>query len=124
MITRVDLFILFVCSSLSRTAKRDKRAGKMESSTSMHGFGRTLRSPPLFPNRMTAQTTSQQQPVYQAQIAPGTEPSESRAVDPTFEPLERARRAINNGIRRDDLFPELDQLVQRICVIFAALKIG
>jgi len=39
---------------------------------------------------------------------------DTRSVDPTFEPLERAGRAINDGIRKDDRFPELDQLVQRM----------
>jgi hypothetical protein len=43
-----------------------------------------------------------------------------RTVDPTFEPLERAGRAINEGIRKDDRFPELDQLVQRTCKSYAA----
>jgi predicted subunit of tRNA(5-methylaminomethyl-2-thiouridylate) methyltransferase len=41
------------------------------------------------------------------------EQQETRTVDPTFEPLERAGRAINDGIRKDDRFPELDQMVQR-----------
>jgi hypothetical protein len=44
-------------------------------------------------------------------------------LDPTFEPLERAGRAINDGIRKDDRFPELDQLVQRIPIIFMGLMI-
>ena len=53
--------------------------------------------------------------------APSTQPPgtvvgqpDTRSVDPTFEPLERAGRAINEGIRKDDRFPELDQLVQRM----------
>ena len=56
----------------------------------------------------------------QAKAAHPTQPQtvatqpDQRTVDPTFEPLERAGRAINDGIRKDDRFPELDQLVQRI----------
>lgn len=42
-----------------------------------------------------------------------TTQAETRTIDPTFEPLERAGRAINDGLRRDDRFPDLDQLVQR-----------
>jgi len=51
-------------------------------------------------------------PVAQ-QTATPVQPN-SRTLDPTFEPLERAGRSINDGIRKDDRFPELDQLVQRI----------
>jgi hypothetical protein len=43
-------------------------------------------------------------------------PTDARSLDPTFEPLERARRAINDGIRKDDRFPDLDQLVQRMSI--------
>lgn len=43
--------------------------------------------------------------------------ADTRTVDPTFEPLELAGRAINDGIRKDDRFPELDQLVQRITIV-------
>jgi hypothetical protein len=56
----------------------------------------------------------------QPQTTVATQPDQ-RTVDPTFEPLERAGRAINDGIRKDDRFPELDQLVQRITVIFKTL---
>ena len=52
------------------------------------------------------------QPVPQQGVAPPQ--SDTRTVDPTFEPLERAGRAINEGIKKDDSFPELDQLVQRM----------
>jgi hypothetical protein len=55
----------------------------------------------------TSAPVTQQQPKNVA-------PPETRTVDPTFEPLERAGRAINDGIRKDDRFPELDQLVQRM----------
>ena len=46
---------------------------------------------------------------------------DSRTLDPTFEPLERAGRAINDGIRKDDQFPELDQLVQRMSIAKSVL---
>lgn len=35
-------------------------------------------------------------------------------MDPMFEPLERAGRAITEALRKDELFPELDTLVTRI----------
>ena len=38
---------------------------------------------------------------------------DSQTLDPTFEPLEQARRAINEFLKGDERFPELDQLVQR-----------
>jgi hypothetical protein len=64
----------------------------------------------------------------QAKAAPPTQPAsttttqpEPRTVDPTFEPLERAGRAISDGIRRDERFPNLDQLVQRIAIILVTL---
>jgi hypothetical protein len=55
----------------------------------------------------TSGTVTQQQSTNVASL-------ETKTVDPTFEPLERAGRAINDGIRKDDRFPELDQLVQRM----------
>jgi hypothetical protein len=64
----------------------------------------------------------------QAKPAPPTQPAsttatqpETRTFDPTFEPLERAGRAINDGLRRDDRFPDLDQLVQRITITLKIL---
>jgi hypothetical protein len=58
-------------------------------------------------------TQAKAAPPGQTQTAVVAQPDQ-RSVDPTFEPLERAGRAINDGIRKDDRFPELDQLVQRM----------
>lgn len=63
----------------------------------MYGLSAQAKTPTATQQR----TTAPQQP-------------DVRTVDPTFEPLERAGRAINEGIRKDDRFPELDQLVQRM----------
>jgi hypothetical protein len=62
-------------------------------------------------------TQAKAAPPGQTQTAVVAQPDQ-RSVDPTFEPLERAGRAINDGIRKDDRFPELDQLVQRMLAIF------
>ena len=60
---------------------------------------------------LSAQAKSSQ--VAQPAATTATPQQDSRTMDPTFEPLERTGRAINDGIRKDDRFPELDQLVQR-----------
>ena len=54
-------------------------------------------------------TQSLQQPPTAAPLTP----VEPRTLDPTFEPLERAGRALNNEMARDERFPGLDNLVQR-----------
>jgi len=55
------------------------------------------------------------QPVVPAQQAVTTAQSDTLTADPIFEPLERAGRFVNEGIRKDNSFPELHDLVQRIC---------
>jgi hypothetical protein len=56
----------------------------------------------------------QQQLAVTAEGAGTVAPADARAADPTFEPLERAGRFVNDGIRKDNSFPELDNLVQRM----------
>lgn len=82
--------------SLRRQTRRPQPQ-TLSSSSSMYGLS----------SQNTSGTVTQQQPTNVASL-------ETRTVDPTFEPLERAGRAINDGIRKDDRFPELDQLVQRM----------
>jgi len=54
------------------------------------------------------------QQVVPAQQAVGTAAqSDVLTADPIFEPLERAGRFVNEGIRKDNSFPELHDLVQR-----------
>jgi len=83
--------------SLRRQSRRPQPQ-TLPSSSSMYG--------------LSAQTTSGA--VTNPQPTNPPQP-ETRTVDPTFEPLERAGRAINDGIRKDDRFPELDHMVQRKC---------
>jgi hypothetical protein len=92
------------------------------SSASTPDFRGSLRRQPRRPQPQTLSSSSSMYglssqntsaPVTQQQPKNGA-PPETRTVDPTFEPLERAGRAINDGIRKDDRFPELDQLVQRM----------
>jgi hypothetical protein len=94
----------------------------MMSSASSPDFRATLRrqqqrsSAPSLSSSSSALGLSAQAKSTVAQPAAATTPTpqqDLRTVDPTFEPLERAGRAINDGIRKDDRFPELDQLVQR-----------
>jgi len=55
------------------------------------------------------------QQVIPTQQAAGTAAqADARTADPIFEPLERAGRFVNEGIRKDNSFPELHNLVQRI----------
>ena len=84
-------------ASLRRTQRRPIPS-QMSSSASMYGLSAQANA------STTAQTT--------------TAVADTRTVDPTFEPLERAGRAINDGIRKDDRFPELDQLVQRMVLLW------
>jgi hypothetical protein len=60
------------------------------------------------------QQQQQQLAVSTPQGAGALAQAEARAADPTFEPLERAGRFVNDGIRKDNSFPELDNLVQRM----------
>jgi hypothetical protein len=93
----------------------------MMSSNSTPDFRATLRRQ----QRPNAPSLSSSSSVYglsaQSKSGPPTQPTTATApqppLDPTFEPLERAGRAINDGIRKDDRFPELDQLVQRLQVV-------
>jgi hypothetical protein len=78
--------------------QQQRRPNTLTSSSSMYGL-----------STQALNTTQSTQPASTVTAQPDT-----RNVDPTFEPLERAGRAINEGIRKDDRFPELDQLVQRI----------
>jgi len=65
----------------------------------MYGLSAQAKSAP----QLQQQTTTQ--------VAPQPD---TRTLDPTFEPLQRAGQAINDALRKDDRFPELDQLVQRM----------
>ena len=77
--------------------QQQRRPNTLTTSSSMYGLS------------TQAKSTQSPQPTTTVADQPDT-----RSVDPTFEPLERAGRAINEGIRKDDRFPELDQLVQRM----------
>jgi hypothetical protein len=98
-----------------------RRPVKMMSSASTPDFRATLRrQQQRRPNTLTT-SSSMYGLSTQAKSTQSTQPAttvadqpDTRSVDPTFEPLERAGRAINEGIRKDDRFPELDQLVQRM----------
>jgi len=79
-------------------------APSLSSSSSVFGVSGQAQSTQVTQPAITPTTT----------ITPAPQPS---TLDPTFEPLERAGRAINDGIRKDERFPELDQLVQRIPII-------
>ena len=85
--------------------QQQRRPNTLAHSSSMHGLSTQGKS-----------VLSTSQPASTVATQPDT-----RSVDPTFEPLERAGRAINEGIRKDDRFPELDQLVQRIQMLVTGL---
>ena len=88
-----------------RRHQRHPNAPSLSSSSSTYGLS----------SQSNAAATASTQPAQPATtMSTAVTPPDSRTLDPTFEPLERAGRAINDGIRKDDRFPELDQLVQRM----------
>jgi hypothetical protein len=102
--------VLVMMSSVSSpdfraTLRRQQRHSNAASlsSSSMHGLSASSNA---------AAATQATQPTTSTAVAL----PDSRTLDPTFEPLERAGRAINDGITKDDQFPQLDQLVQRISI--------
>jgi hypothetical protein len=90
----------FRASSLRRPSRRPATPSFASSST-LYG-----------PSTSQPQQSIPQPSQSQTTVAP-PQATDALTTDPTFEPLERAGRAINDGIRKDDRFPELDQLVQR-----------
>ena len=99
--------------SIRRSQQRRQQTPQLSHSSSMYGLSSQATTGPSTQQQqqqpLTTTTTTQQQVVAQ--------PAETRTLDPTFEPLERSGRAINDSIRKDDRFPELDQLVQRISAV-------
>ena len=82
----------------------------------MFGLSSQAKLQPSQPQQVPSSLSQPQQPQPTTVAAGITQPTgDTRTRDPTFEPLERAGRAINDAIRKDDRFPELDTLVQRIC---------
>jgi hypothetical protein len=94
-----------------RRQQRHPNSPSLSSPSSSYGLS--------VPSRATAAATQATQPATTTSTA--VAPPDSRTLDPTFEPLERAGRAINDGIRKDDQFPQLDQLVQRISIATSVL---
>jgi hypothetical protein len=85
------------------SSQRQSAAPALSSSASMYGL-----------SIQNQQQQQQQLAVSTPQGAGAVVPADARASDPTFEPLERAGRFVNDGIRKDNSFPELDNLVQRM----------
>ena len=97
--------------SIRRSQQQQQRrtqTPQLSHSSSIYGLSAQAKSaPPVLQQQQQPQTASTT--TIQVVAQPDT-----RALDPTFEPLERAGRAINDALRKDDRFPELDTLVQRI----------
>ena len=96
--------------SIRRSQQQQQRrtqTPQLSHSSSIYGLSAQAKSAPPVLQQQQPQTASTT--TIQVVAQPDT-----RALDPTFEPLERAGRAINDALRKDDRFPELDTLVQRI----------
>jgi nuclear pore complex protein Nup155 len=82
--------------TLRRQQQRRSNAPSLTHSTSQYGLSAQAAAPPPLPSPSAV-----------------AKKDDARTSDPTFAPLERAGRAINDGILKDNRFPDLDFLVQQ-----------